>query len=444
MATAKRRLRRLAPVLAIIGAGALALTACSGSTGSTGSTGGAGAAKFSYFGQTENTTIAGTLKTLSGAQCAPENKTTPLTTDSSAGAQYDQKLQLLSGQNALSNMQMSAGTPDLMKQFIKGKQIQDVSALLKKAGLTDKILPAAASTIESLYGEKDMYALPTEFNIEGFWYNKKILAANGITTPPATWDELVADAAKLKSAGVQPFVADGKDGWPITRLVGDYIFRDLGPDALDKVADGKAKLTDPEYVKAADAVAALGKAGYFGTAVGSVDYNGAMNQFLTGKGAFFYMGSWATANFADKTQNKIGEDNIGYAPFPAVTGGKGSIDQVPANVGVPVMFGTKDWGTNQDAWFKCIVNNYGDTVLKDSGVVSGFQVSDAAAASVTSPTVKIVQNTIKTANSSVLWFEAKFTSKGTTVSQTNGGGLGSGTLSGSQFMNLVQAANDAG
>ena len=36
----------------------------------------------------------------------------------------------------------------------------------------------------------------------------------------------------LKAAGVQPFAADGKDGWPITRLVGNYIARDLGPDAL--------------------------------------------------------------------------------------------------------------------------------------------------------------------------------------------------------------------
>ena len=108
-----------------------------------------------------------------------------------------------------------------------------------------------------------------------------------------TWDDLVAAAATLHAAGVQPFAAAGKDGWPVTRLVGDYIVRDLGPDALQKVADGDAKLTDPEYVAAADAVAELGKAGYFGEAVGSVDYNAAMNQFLTGGAALFYMGSWA-------------------------------------------------------------------------------------------------------------------------------------------------------
>ncbi|MGN8027560.1 extracellular solute-binding protein [Microbacterium sp. 22242] len=441
MTTATRRARRLIPVLALVGAGVLALSACSGSGGGT-SAGGAGSAKFSYLGQTENTTIVGTLKSLAKNECAAADKAAPLTTDSSAGAQFDQKLQLLSGQNALSNMQMAAGTPSLMKQFIKSGQLLDLSKQLDKLGVSDRILPAAASTIKSLYGQDDLYALPTEFNIEGLWYNKKLLADAGVTEAPKTWDELVADAAKLKSGGVQPFAADGKDGWPITRLVGDYIFRDLGQDALKDVADGKAKLTDAKYVKAADAVADLGKKGYFGDAVGSVDYNAAMNEFLTGKAGFFYMGSWALANFNDKTQNKIGVDDIGFAPFPAVAGGKGSIDQIPANVGVPVMFGSKDWGANQDAWLKCIATNYGPTVLKDSGVVSGFTVADSSASS--SPVTKIVQDTVKNAPSTVLWFEASFTPKGTTVSQTNGSGLGSGSLSGEQFMQLVQAANDAG
>jgi raffinose/stachyose/melibiose transport system substrate-binding protein len=413
------------------------LTAC----GPAGSGNSVGSGKFTYLGQTENTTIVGTLQSLAKNQCAAETKAAPLTADKSAGAQFDQKLQLLAGQDALSNMSMAAGTPSLMQQFIKAGQVVDLSAELDKLGVSDKILPAAASTIKALYGQKDLYSLPTEFNIEGFWYNKKILAANGLKAP-ATWDDLVAAAKTLNGAGVQPFAADGKDGWPITRLVGDYILRDLGPDALKAVADGKAKLTDPDYVKAADAVSALGKAGYFGKAVGSVDYNAAINQFLTGKTAFFYMGSWALANFNDAKQNQIGTDNIGFAPFPAVSGGKGSIDQVPANVGVPVMFAKKGFGDDQAAWLKCIVSNYSDQVMKSDGVVSGFTL-DSTPTNLP-PTTQIVQDTIKNAPSSVLWFEALFTSKGTSVSQTNGGGLGSGTLSGADFMKLVQDANAAG
>jgi raffinose/stachyose/melibiose transport system substrate-binding protein len=432
------RRRRRAHLVAALGAGALLLTACAPAGGGGGS---AGDGTFTYLGQTENTTIIGTLTALSTDQCAAEEKAAPLTADKSAGPQFDQKLQLLAGQNALSNMSMAAGTPSLMQQFIDADQVVDLSAELDELGVADKILPAAESTIKALYGEDKLYSLPTEFNIEGFWYNKEILADNGIEAP-ATWDDLVAAAATLDSAGVQPFSAAGKDGWPITRLVGDYIARDLGPDALRAVADGDAKLTDPEYVKAADEVAALGKAGYFGEAIGSIDYNAAINEFLTGKSAFFYMGSWALANFNDEAQNTIGTDNIGFAPFPGVDGGKGSIDQVPANVGVPVMFAKKDFGAPQAAWLKCIVSNYGDAVLNESGVVSGFALDNPPAD--LPETTQIVQEQIQNAPSSILWFEALFTSKGTSVSQTNGGGLASGSLSGADFMKLVQAANDEG
>ena len=154
------------------------------------------------------------------------------------------------------------------------------------------------------------------------------------------------------------------------------------------------------------------------------------------------MGSWALANFNDTAQNKIGADNIGFVPFPAVDGGKGSIDQVPANVGIPVMFAKKGFGDDQAAWLKCIVSNYGDTVLNDSGVVSGFAVDNPPAD--LPETTQTVQQTIKDAPSSILWFEALFTPKGTSVSQTNGGGLANGAVSGADFMKLVQAANDEG
>ena len=423
------------PIVAAIGAAAL-LAACS--SGGASSSSAAKDADFSYLGQTENTTIVGTLKGLSAAECKTQNTAMPFKASTAPGASFDQKMQLLAGQDALSNMSMSAGTPTLMKQFIKAGKLQDLSKVLEDSGAADTILPAAKSTIQALYGDKGLYALPTEYNIEGFWYNKKIFSDNGIEVPK-TWTELVAASAKLKAAGVQPISSDGKEGWPLTRLVGNYIFRDLGRDALQQVADGKAKLTDPQYVKAADAVAELGKAGAFGKAVGSIDYNTMINLFLTGKAAMMYNGSWTLANFHDAKQNKIGEANIGYMAFPAVEGGKGSIDDVPSNVGVPVSFATKGYDTRVGAWVNCIAKNYGDRVLKNDGVVSGFKLSQAP--SNLPPLTAEVQKTVASTTNSVLWFEAQFSPKGTTVSQTNAAQLVNGQITGEQFMKLVQSAN---
>jgi raffinose/stachyose/melibiose transport system substrate-binding protein len=441
--TTSRRSRRLVSFIALTGAAALALSACSGSSsdnssdGATSGGGGAGTSKFEFLGQTENTTIDATLAALSKDQCSAENTAAPYSHQTSPGAQFDQKLQLLAGQGALPQVIMAAGTPALNKQFIDAGQLEDLAPVLDEQGVADDVLPAARSTVEALYG--GFYALPTEFNIEGIWYNKQIFADNGIDVPD-TWDGFVDVVGQLNDAGVQPLTTPGKDnGWNITRLVGAYIFRDLGPDALQAVADGKAKLTDPEYVKAADAVAELGKLNAYGPAPSSIDYNGAMNQFLTGDAAMLYMGSWALGNFNDPEQNKIGAENIGFMPFPNVEGGKGSIDQIPANVGVPIAFGAKDFGTTNADWVGCITENYGDTVLKNEGVISGFKINDAPAD--LPELTKSVQQTMADATDSVLWFEALFSAKGTTVSQNNAVPLISGQIDGEQFMKLVQDAN---
>jgi raffinose/stachyose/melibiose transport system substrate-binding protein len=432
IAVSRRRRTRL---VCGLGAAGLLLAAC-GSGGAGGSAAGS-QGSFDYLGQTENTTIAATLKSLSADSCKPQNDALSLKTSSSPGGQFDQKLQLLSGQGALPTMSMGVGTPSLMKEFIKGKQVEDLEPGLDRAGAADAVLPAARATLKALYGDQGLYALPTEFNIEGFWYNKKIFQDNEIAVPQ-TWDELVTALGRLEAAGVQPIAADGKTGWQITRLIGDYIARDLGPDALRRVADGQAKLTDPQYVRAADAVAAIGRQGAFGKSPGSIDYNVAMNSFLTGKSAMMYNGSWGLANYNDEKQNKIGVATIGYLPFPAVTGGKGSISDVPANVGVPVIFSGKRFNAEVQDWVTCIAQNYGDRALSEEGVVSGFAIKHAPAD--LPPLTRIVQETSAGAGSSILWFEALFSAKATTVSQQSAAPLATGRLSGAEFMSRVQDA----
>jgi raffinose/stachyose/melibiose transport system substrate-binding protein len=406
------------------------------SESSTSSEAAAGASKFSFLGLVSNKTPAMTMEALSTGQCSDANTAAPLSTDAVDQDTQDQKLQLLAGQGALPSAMVAPNSPQLVQQLISANALLDVSKVLDKSGLTDEVLPAAASTIKKLYGQDDLYALPNEFNIEGIWYNKKTFADNGITVP-TTWDDLVAAMQKLQAAGVQPITADGKDGWPVTRWVGDYIFRLLGADAMSAVANGQAKLTDPDYVKAADAVSELGKKGYFGKNVASNDYNGSVNDFLTGKAAMIYMGSWVLSNFNDPAQNKIGVDNIGFMKFPSVTDGKGDINDIPSNVGQPIVLNQQQNGPAMDAWISCIAKNYGDTVFEKSGVVSGFALHQPHTVP---PLTKVVQDEISSASSSVLWFEALFSAKATTVSQSNGGLLATGSLSGADFMSKVQAA----
>ncbi|WP_328455765.1 MULTISPECIES: extracellular solute-binding protein [unclassified Streptomyces] len=431
------RARRTRLGLFTAGAASMALlaTACGGSGSGTA----AAPKNFSYLSVTENTTVKTALTSLSEGSCKSANDALPLKVETVPQASLDQKLQLLAGQGALPVQFAAGNAPALTQKLAKSGKIADLEAKLKELGVDDQLEPAAVSTIKALYGGK-LEVLPYEYNIEGVFYNKKIFEANGLKVP-GTWDELVASAAKLQAKGIQPFSASGQQGWPLTRLLSGYLYRSLGPDALKDVADGKAKLTDPQYVKAATEIAALGKKGYFGKGVGSIDYDTAMNQFLTGKAAMLYMGSWALANISDAKQDKIGADNVGFMPFPAVSGGKGSIDQYPSNVGLGITLGAKSFDKNTGAWVSCIAKNYGSKALKDHGSISGFKVNTPVtdANEVTTQ----VRDTISASKQNVLWFEALFGTKATTISQTNAAGLVSGSVSPEQFMQTVQDALSA-
>ncbi|GGX76512.1 ABC transporter substrate-binding protein [Streptomyces fructofermentans] len=429
------RRARLAGMTASAAAMVVLVSACGGTGG--GST--ASPKNFSYLSVTENTTVKTALTTLSKGACRTANEDLPLKVETVPQSGLDQKLQLLAGQNALPVQFAAGNAPALTQQLARSGHVADLEKELKKLGVYDQLQPAAVSTIKALYGGK-VEVLPYEYNIEGIFYNKRIFTDNDLDVP-GTWAELVAASAKLEGKGIQPFSASGQQGWPLTRLISGYLYRSLGPDALQDVADGKAKLTDPQYVKAAQEIADLGRKGYFGKGVGSIDYDTAMNQFLTGKAAMFYMGSWALANIADEKQNTLGADNVGFMPFPAVAGGKGAVDQYPSNVGLGITLGAKSFDSRTGDWVSCITKNYGATALKDQGVISGFKVNGEVkdATAVTGQ----VRETISSSKRNVLWFEALFSTKATTVSQTNAAGLVNGSLSPQKFMQTVQDALSA-
>jgi raffinose/stachyose/melibiose transport system substrate-binding protein len=418
---------------------ALVVTACSsGTTG--GEAAGEAPKEFSLLINTEGVDIPKQLTALSTGDCAEQNTALPLKIETVPQTQLDQKLQLLAGQDALPVQYAAGNAPALTVTLDKSGNVLDLEKAMTDLGVLDRIEPAAISTIKSLYGDK-FNVLPYQYNIEGIWYNKQLFTANGIAVP-GTWDELVAAAGKLQGAGVTPFSASGEQGWPITRLISNYLARDLGPDAMQKVQDGSAKLTDPEYVKAAQAVADLGAKGYFGQGVGSIDYDTAIAQFLSGKAGMLYMGSWALANFNDPAQNKIGQENIGFMPFPACAGGQGSIDQITANVGLPIALNAKRYDGKDGkvgAWLKCITENYGGSALEDQGAVTGFK--PAAPVSGLPPLTTLVQEEIAGTTETIVWFEALFSTKATTTAQTSAAPLVTGDLTPAEFMERVQADN---
>ncbi len=152
-----------------------------------------------------------------------------------------------------------------------------------------------------------------------------------------------------------------------------------------------------------------------------------------------YMGSWLLGNI-NSDANQIGADNVGFMPFPAVDGGAGSIEEFPSNVGLPATFGAKTYSPGVGEWLKCITENYGNEALKQ-GQITGFIADEPGDLPVISQTIA---DEISTATDSVLWFEALFNAKASSVSSTNAALLVTGQMSPEEFMTVVQDALDQG
>ena len=350
-------------------------------------------------------------------------------------SELNQKIQLLGAQKALPVL-YNTPPPDLLSPLARNGQLLDLEPALKQLGVYSQVDPVAVNIDKKLNGGK-LYGLPFELNIEGFWYNKKIFADNGLQ-PPRTWDDLVQDAATLQQKGIQPFSASGTQGWPITRLISGYLFRELGPAAMDNIKNGKAKLTDPDYLKAAQAVADLGKKGYFGNGVATLDYDPAVDVFLQGKAAMFYMGSWELRDFNDPARNKIGQDDIGFFPFPTVTGGKGTADQTPMNAGQMTSVSKARYSPAVGQWLAAVARSYGGIALTKEGAITGFKVNSQTGSLPALTTM--VRGQISQTSQPVTWFEALFSTKATNVSQQDAALLVTGAMSPDDFMQAVQQA----
>lgn len=394
---------------------------------------------FVVLSANENAVLEEQLTALSENQCSAENEALPLEHEKTAQGDAVQRITLLASQDALP-AHFIAGTDMIRPSGDLGAAglVADYEAVLTEAGAWESVLPAAASTVNNVYGH--MVSLPYQYNLEGIWYNKAIFDELGIEEPQ-TFDELLTAGETIQNAGYVPMTQAGSQGWPLTRLMGMYIFRNVGPDAMEKIRDGEAELTEDAYVAGAAALQQMAESGFLGQGFNSLEGDASTAMFLSGQAAMKYDGTWLLSAVNDETRNEIGIENVGFMPFPGVTGGAGNIDQWPANAGAPMAANPKLIGPKVAAWLACIAENYGQQALQEAGVLSGFSVNGEVT-DIPEPTL-MVQQKMADISETVLWFEALLDSRSNSLASTNVTLLTTGQMTPEQYMADLQESVDA-
>jgi raffinose/stachyose/melibiose transport system substrate-binding protein len=231
---------------------------------------------------------------------------------------------------ALQTNLQAGDVPDLFQSWGGGGLKEQVDAGLVK-DITDQSKDFVGNLNPSIVGlyqvDGKQYGIPFDAGMVGFWYNKGLFAKAGITEPPKTWDDFLADVQKLKAAGITPIAVGAGDKWP-AHFYYAYLLLRIGGQKLmqDIAADGN--WDRPEAVKAGEDLKKLidlkpFQSGFLATPWPGADGEGGIVG--SGKAAMDLMGQWAPGEFRNAGAN--GGDlsfDLGWFPFPTVAGGSGN------------------------------------------------------------------------------------------------------------------------
>lgn len=198
------------------------------------------------------------------------------------------------------------------------------TANFAKIGGKDRFVDSALGSTGAT--GKDPAAVPLYSMAYALYYNKQIFADAGISQPPATWAELVADGKKIEAKGKQALGAEGAN--VSENIHHAFVFaKQHGADFF--TADGKADFTNDGVVTAVKQYVDL-MAKDKVIPVGNAEYaqNQSVSDFAKGKTAMLM---WQSASANLKSQG-MSDSAYGIAPIPVQSGVPGTGAQVNSMV----------------------------------------------------------------------------------------------------------------
>ena len=220
----------------------------------------------------------------------------------------------LSGGNPPDSWQTHPGL-ELLGQYVAANYCEPVTELYKSERW-DKVVPKGLVDLVTKDG-KSYAVLAGVHRGNVLWYNKKVLEKNGIKIgDKLTIDEFLADAAKLKEAGVTPLAVGDTGIWATAQLFENTLLGVVGAKGWSDLASGKMAWDDPKVKQAAEAYGKF--LSYQNSDHAALSWDQAVKQVQEGKCAFTSMGDWTYGEFA-KAKLKDNED-FGWVSHPGTDG----------------------------------------------------------------------------------------------------------------------------
>jgi raffinose/stachyose/melibiose transport system substrate-binding protein len=196
--------------------------------------------------------------------------------------------------------------------------LSPLDAYAAQYGWTDKI---AGQSLEATSLQGKLYGLPLQVDLIGMYYNKTLLDKEGWQVPTTVADlETLCKTAKDK--GYDPPIAFAdQEGWEAFHQFSMAANDMIGPDAMRALLyNNQGSWSSPEIVKAIQTYFVdLKNAGCYSADANGINYDDGNSQLYTGQSILDTTGSWLVSDI----QTNMPDQNVGFAPFPAIDGAKG-------------------------------------------------------------------------------------------------------------------------
>jgi ABC-type glycerol-3-phosphate transport system substrate-binding protein len=311
-----RQISRRMLALPLIAVAALVATACGTGTGAASPAGGAKTGVtitfWHYF-----TDRAALMQQLA-AEYQKQTGVTVKMVLISSGDTLGQKFQAAAEAHTLPDITAAwAGVGTELAPYAKEGLIANLSGKLNAAPWSSNFSPAEIQAVSfpsgNSFGVKaGPYLVPIDSNNMQFLYNTQLFAKAGISAPPTTFSEFIADGKKLKAIGVAPFVA-GFGSWPVDSFAQVYLWNILGQQELQSTFAGHEAYTSPNWVKFLSMFSQLKDSGILASGILADDDPAAESLFVHGQAGMIFDGSWAIGVFKQE-QASFQDYSVSFPP----------------------------------------------------------------------------------------------------------------------------------
>ncbi len=219
----------------------------------------------------------------------------------------------------------------LFQALRPSETLADLSDLPGQANIIDSFKPVVTAPDGTVRGVPFGPAMGG-----GVYYNRKLYEELGLSVPK-TWDEFMANNAKIKEAGKVPVATTFGDTWTSQLFVlGDFynVQAEVPTFAADYTANKAKYATTPAAMRGFQYLEDVFKAGYMNEDFGVAKFEDGMRMVATGEAAHYPMLTFAMATVKQNTPDNI--NDLGYFALPGPTAEKNGLTVwMPAALYIP-------------------------------------------------------------------------------------------------------------